>query len=199
MRRLNLLVGSLIWRGGSSAPLSVSRFDPELDAFIAKRRRVLRRRRVWTTIAVASVLVLFASAGGAFAWFSSIGHGTGSADAAAIQAVTLSPATETTPLYPGGNGDVSLTVANPNGVSLKIPSLVLDTSQGTSGFSVDVGHVGCSLSSVQFNASNATTGWTVPANATAYAIDIANGVTLSTGAANACQNAAFTIFLKVGP
>jgi hypothetical protein len=173
--------------------------DMEVEAFIGHRRRVLRRRRIWTAIAVGSVLVTLASAGGAFAWFSSVGHGTGSADAAAVQAITLSPATETTPLYPGTDGDVSLTVANPNGVSLKIPSLVLDTSQGTSGFSVDAGHVACSLSSVQFNAASATTGWTVPANATAFAIDIPAGVSLSTSAENACQSATFTVYLKVGP
>jgi hypothetical protein len=177
----------------------LSLMDMELEAFIGHRRRVLRRRRIWMAIAVGSVLLMLASAGGAFAWFSSVGHGTGSADAAAIGAVTLSPATETTPLYPGTDGDVALTVANPNGVSMKIPSLVLDTSQGTNGFSVDAGHSGCSLSSVQFNAANATAGWTVPANASAFAIDIADGVTLSTAAQNVCQSATFTIYLKVAP
>jgi hypothetical protein len=173
--------------------------DMELEAFIGYRRRVLRRRRIWTSVVVASVLMVLATAGGAFGWFSSVGHGTGSADAAAIQAITLSPATETTPLYPGADGDVSLTVANPNGVSVKIPSLVLDTSQGTNGLSVDAGHLGCSLSGVQFNAANATIAWTVPANATAYPIDIASGVTLLASADNACQSATFTVYLKVGP
>ena len=173
--------------------------DMDLEAFIGYRRRVLRRRRIWTSVAVASVLALLASAGGAFGWFTSIGHGTGSANTAAIQAITLSPATETTPLYPGTDGDVSLTVANPNGVSVRIPSLVLDTSQGTGGYSVDAGHLGCSLSGVQFNAANATAGWTVPASATTYPIDIANGVTLLTSADNACQSATFTVYLKVGP
>jgi hypothetical protein len=172
--------------------------DLELEAFVGHRRRVLRRRRIWTAVAVASALVVLASAGGGFAWFSAIGHGAGSADAAAISAVTLSPATETTPLYPGTDGDVSLTVANPNGVSLKIPSLVLDASQGTNGFSVDEDHLDCSLSSVQFNAANAMTGWTVPANESAFPIDIANGVTLSTSAEDACQGATFTVYLKVG-
>jgi len=170
----------------------------ELGAFIAHRRRVLRRRRIWTAVAVGSALATLAAAGGGFAWFSSIGHGTGSANAAAITAVTLSPATETTPLYPGTDGDISLTVANPNGVSLRIPSLVLDTSQGTNGLRVDAGHSACSLTNVQFNAANATAGWTIPANASAFAIDIANGITLSTSAENACQSATFNVYLKVG-
>jgi hypothetical protein len=55
------------------------------------------------------------------------------------------------------------------------------------------------VSALSFNAANATTGWTVPANASAYAIDIGNGVTLATSAANACQGATFTVYLKVGP
>jgi hypothetical protein len=159
-------------------------------------RRLFATRKRRLLVGIAATLLI---AGGAAAYFTSSGHGSGTAVAASVQAVTFTPAIASSGLYPGTSGDVALTVSNPNGASVRIPSLLLDTSQGTGGFAVDNGHSGCSVSALSFNAANATTGWTVPANASAYAIDIGNGVTLATSAANACQGATFTVYLKVGP
>jgi hypothetical protein len=147
-------------------------------------------------IPIGSLLAAIAVAGGVFAYFTSTGSGFGSASAGSVSNVTLSPGSASSPLYPGGTGDVDLTVANPNGVQVKIPSLVLDTSQGTAGFSVDGGHSGCVLSTLSFTTDS--TGWTVPANAAAYHINLANAIAMSTSAVNACQGATFTVYLKVG-
>jgi hypothetical protein len=144
-----------------------------------------------------ALLVAAAGAVGARAYFSSPGTGTGSAIVGAVQPVTLAPGTPSDALYPGGSSSVTLTVSNPDAGPVFVPSLVLDASRGTNGLSVDGAHSGCQLSDLTFSAAG--TGWTIPADAAAYRIDLPSALAMSTSAANACQGATFTVYLKVGP
>lgn len=136
----------------------------------------------------------------AYALWSGTGSGIGAASTGTTTAMTLSPATPTTTLYPGGSSPVVLTVSNPNDASIHITSLVLNTAQGTGGFSVDSGHAGCSVAALGFSAqTNGGAGWAVPARAGAVngslAITLTNALSMSGAAANACQGATFTVFL----
>ena len=127
------------------------------------------------------------------------GSGGGTAAAAALASVTLTPGTASTDLYPGRSGDVAVSIVNGNGYQAFVGLLTLDTASGTNGFSVDGGHVGCNVSALSYAAqSNSGAGWFVPAGST-LDLDLANAVTLTTAAASACQGATFTVYLQASP
>jgi hypothetical protein len=78
--------------------------------------------------ATAAALVLGAGVGVA-AWSSS-GTGSAGAKATTLQAVTVTAGTTSAQLYPGGTGDVVLSVTNPNPFPVKITQVSQDTSAG---------------------------------------------------------------------
>jgi hypothetical protein len=151
---------------------------------------------------VAVALVGLAIAGGAWAYWSASGSGEGSASATDAQAVTIAGGTPTTKLYPRGSAAVALAISNPNGFQVSIPSLALDTSEGTNGFDVDAAHSACDVSALSFAPqSNSGDGWRVPPKVGTtdgrLELDLADAVSMSASAANACQGATFTVYLKV--
>lgn len=167
--------------------------------FGSQPRKARNRRR---RVAIALALVL-AIAGGAWAYWRASGSGSSSASLADGQAVTVSAGTATSELYPNGSADVALTISNPNGFRVSIPSLTLDTSQGTNGFDVDGAHTGCDTSVLSFTQqSNSGSGWQVPPKVGttdgSLDLDLAAAVSMSGSAANACQGATFTVYLKAG-
>jgi hypothetical protein len=115
--------------------------------------------------------------------------------------MTLSPGTPTADLFPGGQSGVALTVSNPNTSPAHIGSLVLDTTQGTSGMAVDAGHSACAVAMLSFaTQTNGGAGWTVPAkvggvNGT-LAATLSRALSMSVDAAAACQGATITVFLS---
>ncbi len=146
---------------------------------------------------------MLGAGGTALAYWQSSGTGTGSATTGTVTAVSLSPATPTATLYPGGQADVSLTVSNPNTTAVSIASLVLDATYGTGGFAVDAAHSACQTSALSFTAqTNAGNGWSVPAKTGSVdgALDISlpDALAMSSDAANACQGAQFTVYLAAG-
>lgn len=165
--------------------------------FISKSKRRL------TFFGALAVALMAAVA--AVAYFTTIGSGSGSAQTGTAQSVTISAGvTPTVPLFPGGSGDVTVSISNPNPTDVHIQSLLLDTSQGTSGFSVDSGHSGCVLSTLSFTTqTNGGVGWTVVKKVGAtngvLSLDLLSAVAMTNAAVNACQSATFTVFLKVGP
>jgi hypothetical protein len=159
--------------------------------FVAKSKK----RLALFGVAVA----LVSGGGGAFAYSTATGSGTASAQVAGTTGnVTLSAGTPSSALYPGGSGDVALQISNPNSSSVHLPSLVLDTSQGTNGFAVDGSHSGCDVSTLSFTPQdNGGSGFDVPAGSST--LDLTNAISMGTSAASACQGASFTVYLKVGP
>ncbi len=156
------------------------------------------RRRALLGSALIAVLAL-TTTGVASALWAQAGAGSGSAGTGTTQAVTLSPGTASNQLYPGGQSAVAVTVTNPNPGPVKIESLSLDTTQGTGGFAVDGGHAACGVASLSFTTqTNAGAGWTIPASGSSP-LSLANSLSMNTNAANACQGASFTVYLKVGP
>lgn len=145
------------------------------------------------------VVLILAVAGIATAYFGGLGAGVGSAATGTTQSLTLSPAAASAELYPGGQGGVTLSVANPNPGPVQVGSLALDPSQGANGFAVDGGHSGCDLSALSFvTQTNAGAGWTIPGSGS-LSITLAGALSMTTSAAAACQGASFTIYLTAGP
>jgi hypothetical protein len=166
----------------------------------------MRRRAPLRILLTAMVVLLVLPTGGtaAFAYWRAAGSGAGAGTTGTNVPVTLTAGTPTTDLYPGGPAEVTLTVSNPNVSPVRIGSLALDTTQGSAGFAVDAGHSGCGLTTLSFSTqNNGGAGWTVNAKVGAVNgtldIALANGLSMSTGAANACQGAVFTVYLTVGP
>ena len=91
-----------------------------------------------------------------------------------------------------------MTVTNPNPSAVQVGSLSLDTTQGTAGFAVDGAHAACGVVTLSFTTqTNGGAGWTIPANGSSV-LSLANSLSMSTDAANACQGASFTVYLKAG-
>lgn len=154
-----------------------------------------------TCFAVATLVLLGT---GASAFWSGSASGSGSADTAGSEPVSLAPGRPATALSPGASADVVTTVSNPNSVSLRIGSLTLDTDQGTDGFSVDPGHASCGVSALSFSTqSNGGAGWTVPGRVGGVAgtasVTLTDAVGLDADAADACQGATFFVYLAAGP
>jgi len=142
--------------------------------------------------------------GGAQAFWSAGGSGAGNGASGTVQAVTLSPGTSPTGLAPGGSRNVVLTVTNPNTADVSVRSLSLDTSQGTSGYSVDAGHSGCNVNALTLaTQNNGGSGWTIPKKVGAVngslSVTLTNALSMSAAANNACQGATFTVFVAAGP
>jgi hypothetical protein len=151
-----------------------------------------------------ALVVALATTVAAIAYFTAHGSGTATASVATVQNVTISGGTASTALFPASTADVALTISNPNTFAVHIGSLQLDTTQGTGGFDVDSGHAGCAVSVLGFTTqTNGGSGWTVPAKVGAtngtLSLDLANAVSMSGSAANACQGASFTVYVKAGP
>lgn len=153
---------------------------------------------------IAALAILAMPAGGiAYAFWSGTGVGAGAGTSATTVALTLSPATPSAALYPGGQSNVVLTATNTNDSIVHIASLSLNTAQGTGGFSVDAGHSGCSVAALSFTTqTNGGSGWNVPARVGAVngtlAVTLTNALTMTAAAADACQGATFTVYLVAG-
>jgi hypothetical protein len=150
------------------------------------------------------IVAVFLIVGVALAFWTAAGDGSGSGSTASNpQDVTLSGGTASADLIPGGSGDVSVTVDNPNTFPVHVNSLVLDTSQGTNGFDVDSGHSSCVTSVLHFTTQdNSAAGWFVPAKVGStdgsLPLDLTGALSMDSNAANACQGASFTVYLKPG-
>lgn len=158
--------------------------------------RATRRSEV-----VASLVILLAigTIGPASAYWRGTGGGAGSGGTGSTQPVTLSPATVSTQIYPGGQAAVAVLVTNPNPGPVRVGSLSLDTAQGVGGFAVDGAHTACGVGTLSYaTQSNGGSGWTI-AGAGSSTLTFPSALTMGSGASSACQGASFTVYLKVTP
>jgi hypothetical protein len=155
----------------------------------------------WASRVALPVVLALVVVGSTFAYFRAEGSIAQSSSAGVAQPVTLSGATPGAQVAPGASADVKLTASNPNSFEAHVPSLELDTSLGSDGFAVDAEHSTCDLSTLSFTTQSV--GWIVPPKVGAtngtLTIDLANAISMDSDAANACQGATFTVYLKVGP
>lgn len=147
------------------------------------------RRRSLLVIAPAACVAVGVASVAAYAYFTSSGNGTGSASTGTMQAVTISAATvsPSTPLLPGGSGDVTLEVTNPNSVAVTVVSV---TGSG-GGITADSGHPGCTTTGVTFTSQTGLSD-NIPAGSTT-AIDLPGAASMATTSSAGCQGATFSI------
>ena len=151
-------------------------------------------------VALLAGLVL---AGGASAYFTAAGSGSGGSGVPATIDVTIAPHVAGAGLYPGGAGEVAVTISNPNAFAVHIGSLSLDTSRGSGGFTVDVGHSACTHPALSFTTqNNGGNGWLVPAKVGATTgtlpLELYGAVGMGADADAACQGATFTVYVRTG-
>ena len=161
----------------------------------------LRRPGRWVSIGIAASLG-FGSA--AAAYWGAAGAGAANGTATTAQAVIVSAGTPTTRVFPAGQAAVAVSIANPNPFPVRVRALALDPAQGTGGFAVDGGHATCGVGSLSFTGqNNGGSGWDVPPRVAAVdgtlTVELADSLSMAVGAANACQGATFTVYLKVAP
>jgi len=135
-----------------------------------------------------TALLVGLSAGTAHAYFAATGSGTGSASTATMQTVTVAATagSPTTPLLPGGAGDVALKVTNPNSFAVTLVSV---TGSGT--ITADGGHAGCTTTGVTFTDQTGLT-INIPASGTTQ-VDLPSAAAMSTASSAGCQSATFSI------
>ena len=166
-----------------------------MSARTTARRRAPRR----TPAAALAVVLVLAVASAAFAYWQTTGSGSAAAATGTAADVTISPGTPNAQLYPGGQADVLLTLTNPGPAGVRVGALAVDTSQGTDGFAVDGAHSACAVSALAFTTqTNGGAGWTVPGSGS-LPITLDDALSMAASAANACQGASFTVYLRVAP
>jgi hypothetical protein len=158
----------------------------------------LRSRKVKFAAALVVTLVV---AGGALAYYTSTGSGSGAASVGSPAELTITASTPVAGLlYPGASGEVDATISNPNTFSVRVNSLVL----AGDGIAVDGGHSGCDTSALHYTTQdNGGAGWDVPARVGStdgtLGVQLADAISMDTDAANECQGATFTVHLETGP
>lgn len=128
---------------------------------------------------------LLLAGGVAYAAWSALGAGAGTAASGIPQALGVS-ATVAGLLHPGGSADVLVTVSNPNSASVTVTSLALAGSVTAS--------AGCTTPGVTVSLP-ASTSLVVPAGGST-SLSVANAVGMTTASSSDCQGATFTIPLQ---
>jgi len=140
-------------------------------------------------LVVAFALAFGLGAGAAHAYFTSSASGTGSAGTGTMQIVTVAAATAvpSTPLRPGGTGDVTLKVTNPNSYPVTLVSVT--SAAGT--ITADSGHPACTTTGVIFTDQTGLS--TTLAAGSTTTIDLPGAASMSTASSAGCQGAMFSI------
>jgi hypothetical protein len=158
----------------------------------------VRSRKVKLAVTIVVALIV---AGGALAYYTSAGAGSGSASVGSPAELTITAGTPTSGLlYPGSTGEVDATISNPNTFPLRVNSLILDSA----GIAADSGHSGCDTSALHYTTqTNGGSGWNVPGKVGStdgtLAIQLSGAISMDSSAANECQGSTFTVYLKTGP
>lgn len=150
------------------------------------------------------LLPLLLMSGVASAHWGASGSGTGTAVAGRTDPLTLGTGAPSAGLFPGGHVDLTVVASNAGGAPVRVGSLVLDESAGDRGFGVDPDHAACDLSVLTFTPSSpGGSGWTVPARVGTVdgiaTLVLTGALGMGADAANACQGAQLTVFVRVGP
>jgi hypothetical protein len=147
----------------------------------------IRRYGVRMSLAtVATGLVLVA--GVAFAAWTASGSGNGYAKAQTVQSLTTvdASASTTAQLYPGGTGDVKVTVSNPNSFPVTITGV-----SGNGTITSDKGAACNASTGVTFTDTTGLSNSVAASGSTT--ITLSGKAAMSSASDNSCQGAVFTI------
>ncbi len=123
------------------------------------------------------------ASGVAWAAWTADGTGNGYAGATTAEELTTSVVTAPADLYPGGTGDVKVTINNPNDYAVDVTSIA-----GDGAITADL--AGCTTTGVTFTDQTGT--WNVAANGSST-VTLTGAASMSNASDNACQGAVFTI------
>ncbi|UKA63941.1 hypothetical protein [Arthrobacter sp. FW306-04-A] len=143
------------------------------------------------TAVTAALLSLVLGVGTAYAYWSTIGIGSGSAATGDMQTVTVDAFvagdTPATTLVPGGTAEVIVRASNPNSFAVQLYSFA---SNGAT--TADSSHPLCTTTGVTFNApaSPLTPTVSIPANSSVL-ITLSGAASMSTASQSSCQGAVF--------
>jgi hypothetical protein len=167
-------------------------------------KRVSRAMKPWrwrrTPIVFGAIvaLVLGLSAGSAYGFLATHGSATSFASVGTMKTVTMATAgTPSTPLLPGGTGDVVFSVTNPNNFPVSLVGAALETG---SAITPNANHSGCTTTDgnpvVTLNVPSGDLPVAIPANTT-MPINLASAATMDLNATSNCQGAIFDIPLAI--
>ena len=145
------------------------------------------------TAAVTAALCLATGAGGAYAYWATVGAGSGSATNGTMATVTVEALvagdTPQTTLVPGGTADVAVRASNPNGYAVQVFAI---SSNGAA--TADANHPGCVITGVTFVAPAAplAPAVSIPANSSVL-ITLTGAAAMSTASSSGCQGAIFSL------
>ncbi|MFJ5957689.1 hypothetical protein ACIQC5_17245 [Paenarthrobacter sp. NPDC092416] len=155
---------------------------------MTKTVRISRTGRLARAAATTVALCILGGVGSAYAYWATIGAGSGSASNGTMQTVTVdalvpgdSPQTS---LVPGGTADVVLRVTNPNPHAVTVFAV---NSNGT--VTADAAHAGCTTTGVTFTPPSALPA-TIPAN-TSLLLTLPGAASMDVTSVSACQGAQF--------
>ena len=145
-----------------------------------------------TVALLAAFITVVAGAGTAAAYFRTTGSGSGAAQTATLLPVaTLTPASVSGSLYPGGTEDVVLRLSNPNDFSVTLASVTADGPVSASG-----GLGTCTTTGVTFDAPESFESIAALAPGETV-ITLPDAAVMSTSSESGCQGATFTIPVSV--
>ncbi len=137
---------------------------------------------------VGATLAVFLIGSVVFAAWLVTGTGNGGAKATTATNLVVTAGSTTGDLFPGGNGDVKVSIQNPNPFAVNVKTIV---GSGA----ITSAAPGCTTTGVSFTDQNAVTGMTIAAGAT-QAVTLDDAASMNTSD-NGCQGATFTIPLSV--
>jgi hypothetical protein len=136
-----------------------------------------------------AVLALFLLGSVVFAAWLVTGEGNGAAQAVTADDLVVQPGTTSADLYPGADGDVNLSIENPNAFDVEVQTIVADGAVTTTA-------PGCNTTGVSFTDQTGITGMTVAAGATIN-VSLDDAASMNNSSDNACQGATFSVPVAV--
>ncbi|GAA4597053.1 hypothetical protein BJY16_002230 [Actinoplanes octamycinicus] len=143
------------------------------------------RKSVKTAVVAGTAVAVTAVAGAAYAAWVASGTGTAAAKATTAQALTTENVTVVGDLYPGADGDATLTIHNPNNYPVKVTTVT-----GT-GITVTTTGGSCAPANVSF-ANQAGLQLNVP-KGESKTFTLSKVVHMVADAEDGCQGATFTV------
>ena len=151
------------------------------------------RRLAARTAAATVALCIATGAGGAYAYWATIGAGSGAATNGTMATVTVEALVAGDgpqgTLVPGGTADVAVRAFNPNDSAVHVYAI-----RGNGAATADANHPGCTATGVTFvdPAAPLTPAVTIPANSSVL-ITLPDAAAMSTASSSGCQGATFSL------
>ena len=147
-----------------------------------------RSKKTWAILGIVAAIGL--SAIGAFAYWTTTGSGTGTADVATANGTLVLHASAPTDLFPGGSSNVTFTADNGGATNLYVGTIHLDS------VTADAGHASCDTA--DFTMADVVSNTMVPAATTGHALAGTGTLVYANTAVNqdACKGAELTLTLS---